>query len=1121
MTLFFSTPRQAAFALTADPAGRSWLPAAAAKLVMVPDKDGKGYSFEVKLPWVSLDAKPDAPDSRLAWEVRWGDRTGSLASLVYPDGLASSASGARDVMAEPSLWGKLRWLTAAQAKAESRPPALSLPQVGYTLSSNAYVTVVIEDPQGRRIRNLVSEAPRLKGERREVWDGRDDNGKLVATGAYKWRGLWHTGLSPEYLLSFNNPGSPPYVTDNASSWGADHDAPVMVATNGAKMYLAWNNCEAGSSLICTDFTGRKLWGWRSDPALPWDTTALCADDKYVYLAKSGPAWNQWDTQGAALARFDANTGALVDWPQENGGVGAGTLRVRDFSKEDKGKPYRLNGLCISGNTLYLSMQLENKLELRDATTGAVQGAIDLPAPGPSTVGAGGSLLVVSGQKLVRLDPQTKQTQPVRDFDQPHGVAVDGQGNTYVSDWGANQVLVLDAGGKELRRVGRAEGRGTVGPWLADGLLHPNGLAVDPQGRLWVAEKDWWPKRFSVWGADGKLVKDFLGPTPYGCVTSYLDPDDHTIGYSSGTKFALDYANKSYKALAVLGRNDRPGATFWWAEAGKFYSLKGKRYFINEGGAFTFKTVFLSEPDRLRALASIGGVKEFRAAYQGPELPSLKAARDDDWFAWADQNGDALVQDGELQFLPSPSKAAFGTYWGAFPAPDLTQYWPSGADLWQFPVTGWTACGAPIYDLTKAHKFAPGPEMVGYEGVDGEGRILLRGQPVMALRPEGSTDWIYPSQYAVHGRPGPPAPGRIVEVHRITGIADLPKAAGGQLYAMNGNDGEWYFMTTDGLFVQHIFNDIRVGGWRGPEYVISQEAFGGYFVKTTDDGKYYVVAGHTDARVFRLDGVDSIRRLEAKPVDLTGVAYNAAQQVLAQEAFAQKATTSARLPRLTGPAPADGFLTAWPEGSLTEWTALNGSQVRVRKAWNAENLYLRYEVQDPSPLKNGGDDWKLLFKYGDSVDLQIAADPAADAQRAASVAGDERLLLTEAKGKPYAVLYQPVVPGFKGEKVPFASPTRTVSFDRVSLVNDQVKLRMTREANTNSYVIEAAVPWAVLGITPQPGLRLRGDFGALFGNDAGEVTLLRSYWSNQNTTIVSDVPSEATLEPRQWGELTLE
>jgi len=646
------------------------------------------------------------------------------------------------------------------------------------------------------------------------------------------------------------------------------------------------------------------------------------------------------------------------------------------------------------------------------------------------------------------------------------------------------------------------------------------LAADPQNRLWVAEMDWWPKRFSVWDAQGRLVNDFIGPTPYGAVSSYLDNSDHTIAYSSGTKFRLDYQNRTYRPLAVLGRNDRPGAVFWWAEAGQFLTYQGKRYFFTDGGAFVFKTLFAVEPDRLRALSALTTAQQMRGSYHGPEIPALQAAKDTDWVSWADKNGDALVQAEELQIMPSPTGGGFGTYWGGFPAPDLTQYWPSGNGLWAFPVSGWTECGAPIYDLTKAHKFADLLGEVGFLGVDAANRVLIRGQPIMAFRPDGSVDWTYPSEFAMHGRPGPPAPGRIVEVHRITGLADLPPAAGGgQIYAMNGNNGEWYFLTTDGLFVQHIFADIRVGGHRGPEYVISQEAFGGYFCRATDDGKYYVVAGHTDARVFRLDGVDSIRRLPGATVDLSGPAYVAATQVLAEEALVQKPDKLARLPRRAEPPDAEGFLAVWPDGAVTEWRALNGSTISVRKAWDEQNLYLRYEVQDATALRNNGDDWKMLFKYGDSVDLQLAADPAADPRRATAGAGDKRLLLTEARGRLAAVLYEPVVPGSTGEKVPFASPWRTVTFDRVRLVTDAVKLRVTRQAN--AYTVEATVPWSLLGITPEPGLRLQGDFGVLFGNEAGEVTLLRSYWSNQNTSIVSDVPSEASLEPRQWGTLVLE
>jgi hypothetical protein len=317
-------------------------------------------------------------------------------------------------------------------------------------------------------------------------------------------------------------------------------------------------------------------------------------------------------------------------------------------------------------------------------------------------------------------------------------------------------------------------------------------------------------------------------------------------------------------------------------------------------------------------------------------------------------------------------------------------------------------------------------------------------------------------------------------------------------------------------VQKIFRDFRVGGHRGPEYFLPQESFGGHFVKTADDGKYYLMSGNTDARVFRLDGLDTVRRFAAAPLAFTPEQFQTAEKRLADETFRGKQAATARVPR-AAPA-ADGCVESWPDGALTEWTALNGQAITVRKAWSDDALYLRWDVNDATPLVNGGDDPKLLFKYGDSVDLQIAGDPQADPQRREPVLGDQRLLITQAKGQPVAVLYEPFAKGVQ-EPVAFSSPWRTINFARVRDVTGQLQLRLAKRPG--GYSVEAAVPWALLGFKPKPGDTRRGDLGVLFGNESGELTLLRAYWSNENTSIVSDVPSEAALEPRQWGTLGFE
>jgi sugar lactone lactonase YvrE len=76
------------------------------------------------------------------------------------------------------------------------------------------------------------------------------------------------------------------------------------------------------------------------------------------------------------------------------------------------------------------------------------------------------------------------------FCNPHGVAADGAGNLYVADTGNNTIRKITAAGLVSTLAGRAGS-----PGLADGapgvsqLRHPQNLAVDNSGRLYVADTD--------------------------------------------------------------------------------------------------------------------------------------------------------------------------------------------------------------------------------------------------------------------------------------------------------------------------------------------------------------------------------------------------------------------------------------------------------------------------------------------------------------------------------------------------------------------------------------------------------------------------------------------------------
>ena len=193
--------------------------------------------------------------------------------------------------------------------------------------------------------------------------------------------------------------------------------------------------------------------------------------------------------------------------------------------------------------------------------------------------------------------------------------------------------------------------------------------------------------------------------------------------------------------------------------------------------------------------------------------------------------------------------------------------------------------------------------------------------------------------------------------------------------------------------------------------------------------------------------------------------------------------------------------------------------QVWAAYDAKKLYLRYRIFDASPLQNAGDDLKMLFKTGDSVDLQIGLDPKGPDP----AAGQIRLLMTRTtvngKESLVAVAYRYHVPEVDSPVV-FGSPMGRVEVDVVEKLKD-AELRI--ETLEDGYVLTAALAWSSLRgkeYSPEPGTVLPCDFGVLFSDPGGGVTVERIYWSNKATSVVADVPSEIKLSPGAWGELLL-
>ena len=130
-------------------------------------------------------------------------------------------------------------------------------------------------------------------------------------------------------------------------------------------------------------------------------------------------------------------------------------------------------------------------------------------------------------------------------------------------------------------------------------------------------------------------------------------------------------------------------------------------------------------------------------------------------------------------------------------------------------------------------------------------------------------------------------------------------------------------------------------------------------------------------------------------------------------------------------------------------------------------------------------------------------------RSAPVPGDQRLLITRVKAQTRALLYRAKVPG-TNEPVAFGSPWRSIPMDVVEDVSQHVSF-----ATDNAGNYEISIPLTSLHWQPKPGETYRADLGVLRGSN-GQTTQ-RVYWTNKATAITADVPSEAELTPKLWGQ----
>jgi len=248
------------------------------------DADGQGFTQEIKIPWRLLYKTPPTIAAgtkiQMGNEFLWSDPTGKTWPVHrYADNMQPGYTAREFYFTAKNAWGNLTLsptgnVPIRQYRSDTGKVLGTVP-VRVTIPSDAArFTLVVDDPQGQRVRTLAADcdpndyrvAGSVKNGRQAVevlWDCLDDHGKLVPPGPYSLRGLTQKGLSASYEMTFYNPGTPAWDTrDGSGAWGADHSGPLGVATGGDWTLISFPVVEGGSGIIALDSSGQKRWGIR-------------------------------------------------------------------------------------------------------------------------------------------------------------------------------------------------------------------------------------------------------------------------------------------------------------------------------------------------------------------------------------------------------------------------------------------------------------------------------------------------------------------------------------------------------------------------------------------------------------------------------------------------------------------------------------------------------------------------------------------------------------------------------------------------------------------------------------------------------------------------------------------